>query len=255
MFFFLSKILGFLIMPLSWIFSCLVIAFFLRDPRKKRRWLLSGLVLFYLFSNSFLLEEAARLWEMKATRYEDLSTYEAGIVLGGMLNYDETYDRIQFQRGADRLLQAIELYKMGKIRKIFFVGGSGSIEFAHIKEGVFVKRYLLTLGIPEEDIWIENESRNTYENAVGARAFLDKNGKADASFLLITSAHHMRRALACFEKAGLETLPYCVDRHASEYRRYSPDHLLIPDGGCFAWWNALIHEWIGLAVYKIRGYA
>ena len=103
--------------------------------------------LFFFFTNSFILEEVNRLWETPATHYKDLKTYDAGIVLGGMLDYDMTFDRIQFQRGADRLFQAIELYKRGDIKKIFFVGGSGSIEFAGMREGMFVRRYLLTLGI------------------------------------------------------------------------------------------------------------
>ena len=255
MFFFISKILSFLITPVFWIFLLLIAALFLKSPNGKRRSLIGAIALFYFFSNAFILEEVGRLWEVPATHYKDLKTYDAGIVLGGMLAYDYQYDRIQFHRGADRLFQAVELYKTGSIKKIFFVGGSGSIEFAHMKEGAFVRRYLLTLGIPKEDIWIENESRNTWENAVNAREFLEENNFASGKFLLITSGHHMRRALACFKVAGLEVAHYSVDRSASAVRRLSLDHLLIPNADALGWWNALIHEWIGMIIYKIKGYA
>ena len=216
--------------------------------------MISAVVIFYFFSNGFILEEVNRLWEVPATRYQDLKTYDAGIVLGGVLEYDMQFDRIQFQRGADRLFQAVELYKTGTIKKIFFVGGSGSIEFSYLKEGMFVRRYLLTIGIPEKDIWIENESRNTHENAVNAKKILENNNYLDGKFLLITSARHMRRSLACFKKTGINITPYSVDRNASPMRRYSPDHLLIPDAEMLVKWEDIFHEWVGMLMYKIKGY-
>ena len=133
MFFFVSKILTSLFTPIVWVFVFFLFSFFTRNPKRKKRAFVFGLVLFYLFSNSFILEEVNRVWEIPATRYSDLKTYDAGIVLGGILSYDRSYDRIQFYRSADRLFQAVELYKKGFIKKIFFVGGSGSIEFADIK--------------------------------------------------------------------------------------------------------------------------
>ncbi len=255
MFFYISKLFWFLITPVFWIFLLLIVALFSKQPVRKRWSLISAACLFYFFSNSFILEEFSRMWEYPAAHYKDLQTYDAGIVLSGMLSYDSEFDRIQFHRGADRLFQAIELYKKGAIKKIFFVGGSGSIEFAAMKEGRFVHRYLLTLGIPEEDIWIENESRNTRENALNARALLEEKNFQEGNFLLITSAFHMRRSLACFEKSGIKVTPYSVDRRAGPVRRFTFDHLFIPDTQCFQWWDALIHEWVGMVVYKLRGYA
>lgn len=254
MFFLVSKIISFLFTPVIWIFSLLVFALLSKNTARKRKALIWAIALFYFFSNAFILEEVNRIWETPATKYSELQVYDAGIVLGGMLVYDEQFDRIQFFRSADRLFQAVELYKRGAIKKIFFTGGSGSIEFAEMKEGMFVRRYLLTLGIPDEDIWIENESRNTRENAVCAKEFLERNDHPSGKFLLITSGHHMRRALACFKVVGLDVVPYSVDRSAGPLRRFTLDHLLIPDVQALMWWNAVIHEWIGMVVYKIRGY-
>ncbi len=255
MFFFVSKILGFLFTPIIWVFSLLLFSGFSSNPKRKKRTFIWAIALFYFFSNSFVLEEVSRKWEIPATHYKDLKVYDAGIVLGGMLSYDADYDRIQFQRGSDRLWQAVDLYKRGFIKKIFFVGGSGSIEFADIKEGVHVKSYLLEIGIPAEDIWIENESRNTRENAFNAKEFLQKNDSAGGKFLLITSGSHMRRAMACFKAVGLDVVPYSVDRTASDERRFTLDHLFIPSINTLMWWDAFIHEWIGIIVYKIQGYA
>jgi len=255
MFFFLSKIVSFLFTPTVWILLLLLLSIFLRNPKRKKRCLIAAVALFYFFSNSFIMEEAYRLWEVPAISYKQLKTYDAGIVLGGILNYDMSLDRIQFERGSDRLFQAVELYKTSMIKKIFFVGGSGSVEFSYIKEGMFVRRYLLMLGIPDKDIWIENESRNTRENALYANEFLEKHEYTNGNFLLITSGGHMRRALACFEKVGLKVSPYSVDRRAGPVRRLTFDYLFVPDSEMFSYWDALIHEWIGIIVYKIKGYA
>lgn len=255
MFFFISKVIAFLFTPVIWIFALLLFALLSKNPIRKKRSLIWAFALFYFFSNSFILEEANRVWEVQAMRYEDVKTYDAGIVLGGMLNYDIQLDRIQFQQGADRLFQAVELYKRGNIKKIFFVGGSGSIELAHIKEGMFVRRYLLTIGIPDKDIWIENESRNTRENAVNAGRFLEKKQFQKEKFLIITSARHMRRAMGCFKAVGIDVTPYSVDRYASPNRRFTFDHLFIPQAETLLKWEALFHEWVGMVVYTVRGYA
>ncbi len=255
MFFFISKIISFLFTPVIWVFALLLLAFFLNNAKTKKKVLLWAIALFYFFSNSFVLEEINRVWEIPAMKYKDLKTYDAGIVLGGILNYDVKFDRIQFDRGADRLFQAVELYKTGSIKKIFFIGGSGSIEFANIKEGLIVRRYLLTLGIPDKDIWIENESRNTRENAVNAEQFLRQHEFTGGKFLLVTSGMHMRRALACFKAVGIEADPYSVDRNANSERRFTLDHMFVPDVHTLWLWNALIHEWIGIVTYKIQGYA
>src|SRR5205085_10843120 len=101
---------------------------FSKNPVRKKRSLVIAVVMLFFFSNSFLFDEAMRLWETPATKDSDLtSVYDAGIVLGGIISFDQVKDRLQFNRRNDRLIQAIMLYKKGIIKKIFFTGGSGSI--------------------------------------------------------------------------------------------------------------------------------
>jgi len=252
-FFTLSKLLAFIITPLVWIITLLFFSLFSKNEIRKKKclhWAL-GLVLF--FTNSFIFDECVRIWEIPTTKYENLKTYDAGIILGGMISYDEEFDRLQFYRGADRLLQGIELYKRGIIKKIIFTGSSGSVLHPDKKEGAFVKRYLLTLGIPEQNFCIENESKNTHENAVFTKQLMDKE-KISGNFLLITSAFHMRRSLGCFEKAGILTTPYSTDRYSGP-RKFEFDHLFIPNTFAMEDWNNLIKELVGFVIYKIMGYA
>ena len=227
---------------------------FCKDPSGKRKTFIAGVVSFLLFSNTFVFEEAMRLWEIPGTKYEQLdSSYEAGIVLGGMMRKDNELDRIQFNRSTDRLLQCVELYKKGVVKKIFIAAGSGSIEFPENKEAYYVERFLLTIGIPRTDFILETESRNTHENALYAKRMTDSIFTPHTKFLLFTSASHMRRAMACFEKEGVNVRPYSTDRLSSP-RNFTFEALLIPNADTFSFWNSFFHETLGYVIYKVRGY-
>jgi uncharacterized SAM-binding protein YcdF (DUF218 family) len=194
-----------------------------------------------------------RLWEIPAAHYSELQpSYDAGIVLSGVLSYDNSFDRLQFNRRNDRLMQAIELYKTGRIKKLFFTGGSGSLIYPGNKESQMVKRFLTSIGIPDQDVIIEAESNNTYENAKFSKNIL-KNNFNGGKFLLITSAFHMRRAVACFNKQEIAVTPYSVDRYSGP-RKFQFDHLFIPNAETLFNWDSLIHEVIGYLVYKVAGY-
>ena len=65
------------------------------------------------------------------------------------------------------------------------------------------------MGVPAEAIWLQTESRNTYEDAVySARLLKDKGVRR---ILLVTSAWHMPRSLGLFQAQGLEVVPLPVD--------------------------------------------
>ena len=120
MLFIFSKLLSFLIAPLTWIFILLVWAILTKQALKRRKLLISALLVLYVFSNSFLLNLVMRNWEIAPKKHNELSSYDAGIVLGGMLWYDKEFDRMQFTRSTDRVMQAVDLYKRGIIKKIVF---------------------------------------------------------------------------------------------------------------------------------------
>ncbi len=253
MFFIFSKLLAFIITPLVWIITLLFFSVFTKNEKRRKNYIHWALGLTLFFSNAFIFDECMRQWEIPATRYENLKIYDAGIVLGGMVIYDQNLDRLQFLRGSDRLFQALELYKRGTIKKIIFTGGSGSILHPDEKEGNYVKRYLLTLGVPEQNFLIENESRNTHENATFTKQLIDKEN-IKGNYLLITSAFHMRRSLACFNKAGIIAAPYSTDRYSGP-RKFEFDHLFIPNLSAMEDWNNFLKEIIGFVTYKIMGYA
>jgi uncharacterized SAM-binding protein YcdF (DUF218 family) len=252
MFFLFSKLLNFLIHPLTWVFVLLVYALITKNDRRRRRLLIILIIGMYVLSNSFIASSAMHAWEVPAVCEDDLQTYDAGIILGGMMTYDLKLKKYQFMGPVDRLLQALELYKKGKIRKIVFTGGSGSLTYSYVKEGFLIRNYMLRLGIPPKDMFIESNSLNTHENALFTKPILDRELKG-GRFLLITSAYHMRRSLGCFAKAGIAVTPYSTDRHSGE-PKFVFDHLFIPSTDAIETWELLIHEITGYLTYKVAGY-
>jgi uncharacterized SAM-binding protein YcdF (DUF218 family) len=252
MFFLLSKLLAFLITPLIWIVFVLTWAMLTKIERRKKILLRITLFLLLFFSNAFIFDEVCRAWEVPATPYAEVKNYEYGIVLGGTSSYDPAMQRVQFYRGVDRIMQAVELYRLGKIKKIVFTGGSGSILHPEMKEGNYINRFLLYMKIPKEDFIIEAESQNTRENAEFTKKIFDKEG-ISGEHLLITSAFHMRRSIGCFEKAGMDVTAYSTDRFSGP-RKFEFDHLFIPNLSAMDDWDNLIHEMVGFITYKIMGY-
>ncbi|MEP7264322.1 MAG: YdcF family protein [Bacteroidota bacterium] len=254
MFFVASKILDFITNPLSWILITLLLSVFLKKPGLKKRFLLATVFMLLFFSNPWITNKAISAWEIDPINSNSITEiYDVGIVLGGSMRYyDNTTQRVVYSSSVDRLLQTIDLYHRGKIKKILLSGGSGYVNFPDWKESVFLKKVLEQCNIPEGDILMENNSRNTRENALESAAVL-KSGTYGNRFLLITSATHMRRSLACFDKVGLKPDPYAVDVR-SGVDMYTLDKLIIPDTENISNWDILIHEWLGMLMYKMAGY-
>lgn len=257
MFFIFSKILSFLSTPMVWIVAVFLWAILTKQTKRKQRLLIVGLGMLFFFGNGFFVNLVLRNFEPNPLpRSEIPAQVRVGIVLGGFSYYDFRLKRIHFNRNCDRVFQAVLLYKMGYIKKLLISGGSGSILKPYEVESLLIKEYLMGIGIPAEDILTESASKNTFENAQFTKETLDSLGypTETETFLLITSAFHMPRAVACFRKAGLHVLAYPSDRRSGE-NKIAPDELFVPSAGNFDNWNNLIHEWVGMVIYKLTGKA
>jgi len=182
-------------------------------------------------------------------RYNPTQTFDIGIILGGIASYDKNTKAHNFNKHADRLIEAEQLYHKGIIKKILLSGGNGMLFNNDYIEADAMRLHLLNNQIPSEDIIIENTSRNTKENAFNSALIL-KEKFPSSKFLLITSAKHMRRAKFCFEKASIKVTAFPTDCTTS-YRSSGIEYLLLPKAQALDQWENLIHEWIGYIVYKI----
>lgn len=254
MFFLLSKIAYFFIAPFSWLLLTIAVWVFHKKTTWRRRAKWATVVILLFFSNTFIFKEFIRIWEVPAVSIKGVSKHEVGIVLGGMFEYDNDTERLSIRRGGDRIWQAINLYNADKIEKILISGNHGYITDRGLHESKQLKEVLVKWGIPRQDIIIETESKNTYQNAKETAALLEKSYPHFSSFLLITSAKHMRRAKACFVNQGLKVTPFSTDPYVGGNRSYRWDEFIIPDVDNFSNWFDLNKEVVGYVAYAILGY-
>ncbi len=100
-------------------------------------------------------------------------------------------------------------------------------------------------GVPVR--WIEQASRNTAENARNARRLMDVD-----TILLVTQAMDMPRARMMFEAAGFTVVPgplgFLNRAGPSEFNVFD----YFPDAGALALSRIALHEYLGLAWYRLR---
>jgi len=254
MFFILSKILAFLIAPYTWLFFGLIYLAkkLWHTPYKK---LIVGFTIFmYVISNSFLVDEVVRAWEYNDNDiYLKNTKYDLAIVLGGMGRVDDRQEKFDFNENGDRLFQTLYLYQQKRVSKLFISGGSGSISNPEQRESIFIKKYLMAISIPDSNIIIESNSKNTYENAIFTKKILDSL-QFKGSILLVTSSFHMRRSLAIFEKAGYKNITPYVTNKITGIRKFEFDYFFIPNIEAIWHLNIILHEMVGYITYKVKGY-
>ena len=249
--FFIRRI-EFLLHPFTWVVILLMLAVLTYDQHKRKRRLTRALFMSLFFSNTFIVDEFTRVWEMNVTPVWEIDpNVKTAIVLGGGVYYDTETDVVTYGGNADRYLGVLRPYQEGRIQRILLSGGGANYLAPDVKESEMLKRLYLLCNIPSEDILVEEKSLNTYQNALYSKPILEDLG--EENYLLITSALHMRRAVACFEKQGISVIPHPVMKSVGN-RRYQIDHLLVPRVMNFHKWMVLIHEWIGFLSYKVRGY-
>lgn len=184
--------------------------------------------------------------EFPAPVVNNLSSAPAIVVLGGVVNPPTNMHRqANLTAAADRLRLAAQLFHAGKAPVVVLSGGSNRT-LSLTSEADAMRLFLLELGVPESAILLEEQSRNTQENARFTASLLRKQ-RIDR-VLLVTSALHMRRAIDLFELEGLDVVPAPTDFEAREilsWQKFIPDSLAL-DGSSRA-----IKELVGRAILGV----
>jgi uncharacterized SAM-binding protein YcdF (DUF218 family) len=254
-FFVLSKTVGYLAMPSNLLITIGLIGLVLLFTRFQRlaSWLIvTSLVLIALVGYSPLgrilllpLEERFPPWDASRGAPDGI------VVLGGAISPEISQARgvVALNGSAERLTVTAELAHRYPNARIIFSGGSGSLDPTAPPEAPFAVKEFEALGVAHERIAAEEQSRNTIENAVFSR--LLANPKPGERWLLVTSAAHMPRAIAAFRAAGFPVEAYPVN-WITRGRRDAAE-LFTSFAGGLAMTDYAIHEWLGLAVYRLTG--
>jgi len=116
------------------------------------------------------------------------------------------------------------------------------------------------MGVPPGAMWLESESRNTYENAAFTHQILESKGIN--KILLVTSAAHMHRSVKLFEAQGLDVIPLPTDYVVTEtnWKRLSQGSLmakllyLIPGADNLSLTTRILKEYLGILYYNLKGW-
>lgn len=255
MFFDLSKILWIVFEPLNFIGILLILGglispFFIRRGRTV---LLLGVFLLAVFG---LFPVGANILTYLENKYESPEALperiDGIVVLGGIFDSPISTSRklLSISGSIERLTAALNLAKDRPNTIVVFTGGDGSLGGRQYPEANDAKRFLEQIGYPLDNVFFEDQSRNTYENAVLTRRFiLPQPGE---KWLLVTSAYHMPRAVAVFQSVGWENIiPYPVDYRTDGDIKWLPGTLNI--GGHMLATNKAAHELAGYLVYLLKG--
>jgi uncharacterized SAM-binding protein YcdF (DUF218 family) len=248
-FYVLSKTLDLFLSPLTW---ALVLAGFgvwgVRTNRRRVAIVLpiAAIATLLVFSAQPVSNALVRSLEADAsTTMKPDVTYDVVVVLGGIatVNAREVMDLPEFNDAVDRLVAAHELLRRDRARTILVTSEAA--------ESHALARVLEQWGIAKERILVEDQSRNTRENAVRTAAILNERGLSRV--LLVTSAAHMPRAAGCFRAAGVTFDTLSVDRRAidASFASFSP----LPRAEALAVSTNAIREWCGRIVYRVMGYS
>ena len=171
------------------------------------------------------------------------------VVLGGAFDVHESdsHNMVAFNYRAERMTAFAGLARRYPRASLIFTGGRADLTNSGSTEAALAKRLFLDLGIPLDRVTFEDQSRNTRENALFTRRLVHL--RPSDTWLLVTSAADMPRAVGSFRAIGWNVTPVSVDFHSRRSTWPMPGLI---DGLREIDWSA--HEWVGLVYYYIRGW-
>ena len=255
MFFYLSKLFWIVAQPVNLVAFLILIGIVLAFFRFRR------LALF--FSSAGFVVLALGIWtslgavllhplEDRFRRPDPAPADVAGIiVLGGGFEGGVNLARGGYELNAsgDRFVEAAILARRYSDARVVVTGGTGTLVLAGEGDGDTAPRLLTALGVAPERLTMESRSRDTYENALFTRELV--RPQPGETWLLVTSAFHMPRAVGLFRRAGFEIVPWPVDYQTAGTERLGPAR----DNALDSLRNLTlaIREWTGLAAYRATG--
>ena len=170
------------------------------------------------------------------------------VVLGGAISADVSADRAipTLNRDGDRLVAFAALARAYPAARLIFAGGSAS---DGLTEAQATRSLLNQLGVPPGRVQYDDQSQTTWQNAVNALNLA--HPASSETWVLITSAGHMPRAMGAFRGAGWpQILAWPV---AYRTTKNTPPALLRPIGTKLVAVDLAAHEWAGLVEYRLSG--
>jgi uncharacterized SAM-binding protein YcdF (DUF218 family) len=249
-------LVDYLLVPSNWLLLATALGLIhLARVGNKQRWRVGCVAVPFLLLLAMFTPAVAYLARGSLERaypplLERPSEVEAIVVLGG---YIEPPNAIwpRARLGWDslsRCLHAAHLYHHGPAPcPIVVAGGKVMPHLPGPTIAAMMSDFLITQGVPADDILVETASSTTYENARETRKLLA--GSAIRKIALVTDAIHLRRAAGCFQAQGFLVVPAGCNYLVAEWSAAN----LLPRVGAAVDIERSVHEWLGMAWYWWQG--
>ncbi len=255
MIFVFGKVVWALLQPGNLLLLCLLAGFLLLLSSRGRR----GRMLIGLAALGFLVLAVTPLGaamllalEERFPRPTSLPEKIDGIlVLGGAVDprLSLYYGETVFNGSVARVLAGVALARRHPEAKLVLIGGEGEIFPVGNPEARASLPFVLDEGIAPARIILEERSRSTHENADFAKDLI--RPRPGESWVLVTSAFHMPRAVASFRGVGWAVIPYPVDFKIDPSTGLRPSFNLLDGLGST---TTAGKEWVGLLAYRLMGW-
>jgi uncharacterized SAM-binding protein YcdF (DUF218 family) len=250
MFFILQKIIWFLILPLSLVLFLIIAGLIILKWRERlgKGLVLSGVIVLYVLSLGHTADFILKPLEEK---YPPLAAEKIAldaVVVPGGGSVDLAWinaNPVPNSETLSRVVLGVELARKFKV-PLVLCGGNGEPFTTTVRDADPMAAAALAMGMPANQVLVENESRNTLENARAVRKLLKQD-----RIILATSAYYMRRAKAMFTRQGFVVIP-APTFFLAQTRVFSFASF-IPKAGDLSRSTTGIAEWISLAWWSIRG--
>lgn len=255
MFFALSKVLGFLATPSNAIGLIGVLGLLLLLTRFRRvaTACLGASVILLLICGLGPVGDALMLpLSERFPPWQERGGAPAGIVvLGGAISPGVSAARntVELNAAAERMTAVAELARRYPQARIVFTGGNNNPFGAGETEAAAAGALFRSFGIAPSRIELEDRSRTTDENALFTRDLV--RPAPGETWLLVTSAYHMPRAVGVFRRAGFTVEAYPVDFRTRGWVDAVTPFASI--GAGLARTDTATHEWVGLLAYRLSG--
>lgn len=148
-----------------------------------------------LFSNLFILQYKKNI----IFSVQNVPTSTVAIIFGGGMEQDgdmSIHQTLRVEKG-------IELYKMGKVTKLFMTGDDGKKRFNEVDA---MEKYAVERGVPKENIEIDRAGYRTYESC-----YREKNVYNIQEAIVVSQPFHLPRIQYLCEGMGIHVIPVAAE--------------------------------------------
>jgi uncharacterized SAM-binding protein YcdF (DUF218 family) len=245
-----QKLIWFLLIPPASPMLLMLAGMLLITKRKLLGWalILCGFVALYLLSLGLTADGILKPLEGRYPPLRPGRVNADAVVVPGGGSVDLGWmnaEPVPNEETLSRLVVGVELAKRFKL-PLVLCGGNGEPFATTVKDAGVMARAVSAMGMPPQQVIVENDSRNTLENSHAVRKLV----KGDR-IVLVTSAYHLPRAAAMFAKRGFTVIP--APAYFLAQKRLLSAASFIPKAVELSHSTVGIAEWISLAWWRVWG--